>query len=149
MTFLLIHGARSGLVAPVLAAAVVVCVSAVAVPLLGVAVSSGEGLRFWRRRRGDHPTAAAESRAQAMMSELCPHGWRAQVTVQGDPDRRRVAIDWAELSADGGEPVVSRRVWGSTLSEALDAMVSDRRMDETLERIEQGAVARGARWPDR
>jgi hypothetical protein len=43
---------------------------------------------------------------------------------------------------------VIRRVWAPTIGEALDAMVADRRTDETLEQIEQGAVADGALWPD-
>lgn len=41
-----------------------------------------------------------------------------------------------------------RRVWAPTIGEALDAMVADRRTDETLEEIEQGAAADGALWPD-
>ena len=41
-----------------------------------------------------------------------------------------------------------RRVWAPTIGEALEAMVADRRTDETLEQIEQGAVADGALWPD-
>jgi hypothetical protein len=35
-----------------------------------------------------------------------------------------------------------------TINEALDAMVADRRTDETLEQIEHGAAADGAWWPD-
>jgi hypothetical protein len=42
-----------------------------------------------------------------------------------------------------------RRVWAPTISEALDAMVADRRTDETLQNIEQAALADGVRWPDR
>jgi hypothetical protein len=94
------------------------------------------------------------------MSELCPHGWRAQITVfsGADPDDHRpltpdgrralVALDWTELSADRGRPLVMRRVWARTVGEALEAMVADRRTDETLEQIERGAVADGALWPD-
>jgi hypothetical protein len=59
-----------------------------------------------------------------------------------------VALDWAELQGQSGRPVVIRRVWATTIGEALEAMVADRRTDETLERIEQGAVADGALWPD-
>jgi hypothetical protein len=90
------------------------------------------------------------------MSELCPHGWQAQITLfetaGGDasnaPVPARVALDWTELDAEPGRPAVMRRVWASTISEALEAMVADRRTDETLEQIEQGAVADGALWPD-
>ena len=59
-----------------------------------------------------------------------------------------VALDWTELQDASGRPAVMRRVWAPTIGDALDAMVADRRTDETLEQIEQGAVADGALWPD-
>jgi hypothetical protein len=87
------------------------------------------------------------------MSELCPHGWRAQVILFGPEDepppdappgrRSRVALDWAELESDGGDPVVVRRVWAPTVAEAMEAMIADRRTDETLEQIERAVM-----WPD-
>jgi hypothetical protein len=139
----------------------VVCIGAVLSPLLGVAVArSLRGVTAWRRRHRRQDAADAEERARALMSELCPHGWRAQITMFSGadsddhrpltPDGRRalVALDWTELSGDGGRPVVMRRVWARTVAEALEAMVADRRTDETLERIERGAVADGALWPD-
>ena len=45
-------------------------------------------------------------------------------------------------------PAVMRRVWAGSVSEALEAMVADRRTDETLEQIERGAVADGVLWPE-
>ncbi|MDQ6779449.1 MAG: hypothetical protein M3071_25195, partial [Actinomycetota bacterium] len=102
--------------------------------------------------------ANAERRARALMSELCPHGWRAQITLFGPGDampaeappgeRARVALDWAELVADHDRVIIARRVWAPTIAEALEAMVADRRTDETLEQIEQSAVADGELWPD-
>jgi hypothetical protein len=141
-----VGGARGALVAPVVVAAVVAGLAALVVPLLGVAVAgSGHRIRIWRRRRS---AACAERRARAMMSEMCPAGWRARITLQGEVSAARVAVEWAELSADGEQPVVSRRVWGETIDEALDAMVADRRTDLTLEWIERDAVAHGAHWPE-
>jgi hypothetical protein len=154
------HPGEVSLFAPFILIAFVVCVGAVAVPLLGVIVSSSRAaVRSWRgRSRRLHAAAHAEMRARAMMSELCPHGWRAQITLyaagetsdDGTPaqGRARVALDWTELQDESGQPAVMRRVWAPTIGEALDAMVADRRTDETLEQIEQGAVADGARWPD-
>lgn len=141
--------------------AFVVSVGAVAVPTLGVAISRAGGrLRWWRGRHTRQDGAAhAEARARAMMSELCPHGWRAQITLfaDADPDdhrpltpgggRARVALDWTELR-DGRRPAVMRRVWAGSVSAALEAMVADRRTDETLEQIERGAVADGVLWPE-
>jgi hypothetical protein len=110
------------------------------------------------RRRRLVESAGAERRARALMSELCPHGWRAQITLFGPGDEMpaeappgegaRVALDWAELVAEHDRVVIARRVWAPTIAEALEAMVSDRRTDETLEQIEQGAVADGELWPD-
>jgi hypothetical protein len=150
----------ANLLAPLALIGFVVCMGAVVVPLLGIVVSSTRGLtRSWRgRRRRLHAAASAEMRARAMMSELCPHGWQAQITmVAGDDDgppptvdgrRAGVALDWTELGDDSGRPAVMRRVWAPTITEALEAMVADRRTDETLEQIEQGAMADGALWPD-
>jgi hypothetical protein len=141
-----VGGARGALVAPVVVVAVVAGLAALVVPLLGMALAgSGHRIRIWRRRRS---AASVERRARAMMSEMCPAGWQAHITVQGEVPATRVAVDWAELSDDGERPVVSRRVWGETIDEALDAMVVDRRTDLTLERIERDAVAHGAHWPE-
>jgi hypothetical protein len=126
------------------------------------ALRARRGQRRWRRA-----VLGAEERARAQMSELCPHGWRAQITLldraqederpglDGRPVRvaldgrpMRVALDWVELEDPTGRPAVMRRVLAPTIAEALDAMVADRRTDETLEQIEQGAVADGALWPE-
>lgn len=109
------------------------------------------------RRRQAAAAATAELRARVLMDELCPHGWRARVTMFGSPrdlpadapgQRFRVALDWSELGPDGSRPVLARRVWATSIIGALDAMVADRRTDETLQQIEQGALADGAVWPD-
>jgi hypothetical protein len=154
------HPGSVSLLAPLALIGFVVCLGAVAVPLLGIVVSSTRGLvRSWRgRRRRLRAAASAEIRARAMMSELCPHGWGAQITMVAGADdeppttadgrRARVALDWTELRDDSGQAAVMRRVWAPTITEALEAMVADRRTDETLEQIEQGAVADGAMWPD-
>jgi hypothetical protein len=155
------HPGPVNLLAPFLLVAFFVCVGALAGPLLGVAVSGARRrVRARRgRRRQARYAAGAERRARALMGELCPHGWRAQITLFGavaDEDRpvapgggpAQVALDWAELQDSGGPPAVMRRVWASTIGEALDAMVADRRTDQTLEQIEQGAVADGTLWPD-
>ena len=111
-----------------------------------------------QRRRRVRDRANAERRARALMSELCPQGWRAQIMLfeagdelpPGAPagDVARVALDWAELDSEQGRTAVVRRVWAPTIAEALDAMVADRRTDETLEQIERGAFADGGLWPD-
>ena len=146
---------------PLALIALVIGVGAVVVPLLGVTVSGAWRLaRGWRRRRRRRDAAIrAEARARALMGELCPHGWRAQITLFADDDpddhrpltrdgrRARVALDWTELSDASGRPAVMRRVWATTVAEALEAMVADRRTDEALEQIELRATLDGADWP--
>jgi hypothetical protein len=162
-----LHPGRVNLLEPLVLLVLVVCMGLITVPLLGLLVSRSRGARrsWLSERRRLRAAANAEVRARALMSELCPHGWQAQITLFGSDEERpgsheeqpspapsaeraRVALDWTELQVPGGRPAVMRRVWAPTIGEALDAMVADRRTDETLEQIEQGAVADGALWPD-
>jgi hypothetical protein len=151
---------QTDLLDPLLLLLAGVCAGLFVVTLLQLVVRRARaGLRARRgRRRRRRAVLGAEERARAQMSELCPYGWRAQITLldRADADGRpgpdgrpmRVALDWAELEDPTGRPAVMRRVLAPTISEALDAMVADRRTDETLEQIEQGAVADGALWPE-
>jgi hypothetical protein len=118
--------------------------------------------RAWRariaRQRRVRAAANAELRARAMMDELCPLGWRARITLFGaserlsdetpDPKRDWVALDWTAFEDESFRVSVVRRVWAPTITAALEAMVADRRTDETLQHIEQDALAGGAMWPD-
>jgi len=148
------------LLEPLALLAFIVVVALVVVPVLQLFGLRSRGAlrsRLGKRRRA-RAAANAEVRARALMSELCPYGWRAQITLfeTGDAERggapneaqARVALDWTELEGGSGRPAVMRRVWAATIAEALDAMVADRRTDETLEQIEHGAVADGIWWPD-
>lgn len=134
-------------------------VGAALLPVLQWVVARVRALVTTRRadRQALRDAASAEIRARALMSELCPFGWHARITVFGGapvldspegPPRGRIALDWTELSAEAGRPAVMRRVWSDTIAGALDAMVADRQTDETLEQIEQGAAADGILWPD-
>jgi hypothetical protein len=155
-----VHPGPDSLLEPLLLIVGGACVGALLLPLTHVLVTRlRAAIRGWRTaRRRLRAAATVETRARAMMSELCPHGWHAQITLlEGaiDPEgnvaggrRPRVALDWTELSAEDGRPAVMRRVWAESIGAALEAMVADRRTDETLEQIEQGAVADGALWPD-
>jgi len=136
--------------------ALVVCVPVAAAMLIVLLVGwTRTALR--RQRQGAvrmRAAASLEAAARAQMSELCPHGWRAQVTLFGpgdelppgapDGERSRVALDWAELDDEYGHVAVVRRVWAPSIGEALEAMVADRRTDETLEQIERSATT----WPE-
>jgi len=106
------------------------------------------------RRRRIQAWGTTETRVRAMMDELCPDGWQAQIVLFGsadqlppdapDPARTRVALDWADFR----EPAMIRSVWAVTVNQALEAMVADRMTDETLLQIEQRALADGVVWSD-
>ncbi len=126
-------------------------VGAVLLVLVGLLLA--RELRRWRSR---HVQPSHEDRARAVMGELCPNGWQAQLTLYGSvstappgPPRDAgalVAVDWSELAGDGGETPPTRRIWAATISDALAAMVQDRRTDEVLERIERSAGADDDPW---
>ena len=151
------HPHAGGMLGPLLLIIAGACAGAILIPALGFCVRHVRMAlarrRTWRRQMRE--AATAERRARALMSELCPHGWHAQIAlfeglpeqVNGEPVLAPVALDWYELSA-GREPAVSRRVWADSVAEALQAMVRDRQTDEALEQIELRASADGALWPD-
>lgn len=126
-------------------------VGAVLLVLAGLLLS-----REVRRWRAAHPPDSEEVRARAIMGELCPNGWQAQITLYGATagappeaphfDGGVVAVDWSELPAAGEELPPARRVWAPTIADGLAAMVDDRRTDEVLERIERSANADDDPW---
>jgi len=100
------------------------------------------------RRRDRRPKPVADQwQALAVMGELCPHGWQAQITLHGcdapvpedaPPSRvPLVALEWRQFAEESGRVAVARRVWAPTIGEALQMMVDDRRTDLTLEQLEQ------------
>lgn len=105
---------------------------------------------IWQRHRRGRPKLVTDQRgALAVMGELCPHGWQAEITLYGSdaplpedaPAARPplVGVQW-RLYAPGGERVaVVRRMWASTIDEALQKIVEDRRIDVELEQIESSA----------
>ena len=153
------HPGPVSLLDPLLLLAIGVLAGVVLVPLLEqLAPRVRRRVRArLRRRRMLEAAATAELRARAVMSELCPHGWRAQITLFEHPDPDgfddaarpdRVRLEWTELRDESGAPAVMRELWAPTVGGALEAMVADRQTDEALEQIELGAVWDGARWPE-
>jgi hypothetical protein len=115
---------------------------------------------FYLRRRYRRPKMAADEwQALAVMGELCPHGWQAQINLYGwgapvpddaPPSRTPlVELEWRQFDEESGRVTVVRRVWAPSIGEALQAMVEDRQTDLTLERIEQEAAGEeGLGWED-
>ncbi|HTU77162.1 MAG TPA: hypothetical protein VMF09_00225 [Solirubrobacteraceae bacterium] len=114
---------------------------------------------IYLRRRARRPKPVADQwQALAVMGELCPHGWQAQITLYGwgapvpaDAPSSRVPLvelEWKQFDEESGRVVVARRVWAPTINDALQMMVEDRRTDLALEQIEQEAAEDGEGWWD-
>jgi hypothetical protein len=107
-------------------------------------------IAIYLRRQHRRPKPVADQwSALAVMGELCPHGWQAQITLYGwgapvPPDAPPsrvplVELEWKQFDEEPGLVAVARRVWAPTIGEALQQMVDDRRTDITLEQIEAQA----------
>lgn len=112
------------------------------------------GIHLRRHHRRPKPVTDEWS-ALAVMDELCPHGWQAQITLYGwdapvpaDAPASRAPLfklEWKQFDEES-EVAVARQVWAPTIGNALQTMVDDRRMDHTLEQIEQAAASDGDSW---
>ncbi len=125
-------GQETALIAVVIAAMVLACVP----------------IAIYLRRQHRRPKRVSNQwQAQAVMGELCPHGWQAHITLYGwdapipadaPPSRSpQVELEWKQFDEEPGRVVVARRLWAPTIGEALQKMVDDRQTDITLEQIEQ------------
>jgi len=128
------------------------------IALLIAALIGACGLIFvYLVRRARRPQAVGDEwRVRAVMGELCPHGWQAQITLYGwgapvpedaPPSRvPLVELEWKQFEEETGQVTVARRVWAPTIARALQSMVDDRLTDLTLEQIEQGLDEQGDAW---
>jgi hypothetical protein len=129
----------------------------VIVPLIAVMTGACVLIGIYLRRRHRRPKPVADQwQALAVMGELCPHGWQAQITLYGwgapvpedaPPSRvPLVELEWKQFDEEPGRVAVARRVWAPTIGEALQSMVEDRRTDIALEEIERTADADEDAW---
>jgi hypothetical protein len=129
----------------------------VIVPLIVVMTAACVAIAIYLRRRHRRPKPVADQwQALAVMGELCPHGWQAQITLYGwgapvpddaPPSRAPlVELEWKQFDEEPGRVAVARRVWAPTIGEALQSMVDDRRTDIALEQIERDANAGEDVW---
>lgn len=129
----------------------------VIVPLIVVMALAAVLIALYLRRRQRRPKPVADQwQAMAVMGELCPHGWQAQITLYGwgapvpsDAPSSRVPLvelEWKQFEEEPGRVAVARRAWAPTIAEALQLMVQDRRTDLALEQIEQAAAEEGETW---
>jgi len=129
----------------------------VIVPLIAVMTGACVLIGLYLRRRHRRPKPVADQwQALAVMGELCPHGWQAQITLYGwgapvpedaPPSRvPLVELEWKQFDEEPGRVAVARRVWAPTIGEALQTMVEDRRTDVALEQIEQAVADEDDAW---
>jgi hypothetical protein len=114
-----------------------------------LAIAAAAIVVYLRRRARQAKPVGDQWRALAVMGELCPHGWQAQITLYGwgapvpadaPPSRAPlVELEWKQFEEESGRVAVARRVWAATIEQALQAMIEDRWTDVTLERIEDAA----------
>src|SRR5450755_2751850 len=101
--------------------------------MVGMA-AAGVALYIYLHRRARWMAPVADEwRAQAVMGGLCPHGWQAQLTLYGwgapvpaDAPASRaplVELEWRQFEEESGRVLVARRVWATSIGEALQAMV--------------------------
>jgi hypothetical protein len=119
---------------------------------VALAVALAAVVLYLRRSQRRARPVRDEWAALAVMGELCPHGWKAQVTIYGwgapvpdDAPASRVPLvelEWSQYDEQTGQVAVARRVWAPSIAEALQVMVEDRRTDLSLELIEQEAAER-------
>ncbi len=92
----------------------------------------------------------AENRPLAAMRELCPHGWRAEITLYGagapmpdDAPATRlppVELEWVRYDDAGSRASPTRHMWARSLPEALQLMVDDRNAEQVLEELDEWPV---------
>ena len=118
---------------------------------LALLLAACVAMAIYLRGRQRRPRPVSDQwQALAVMGELCPHGWQAQITLYGwgapipadaPPSRvPLVELEWKQFEEEPGRVAVVRRVWAPTIGEALQAMIDDRRTDLTFEEIERAAA---------
>jgi hypothetical protein len=131
----------------------------VVVLIAAMALASALITLYRRRRPAREKPVSDQWHALAVMGELCPYGWQAEITLYGwgapvpdDAPRSRapqVELEWKLFEEESGRVAVARRVWAPSIGEALQTMVEDRRTDLTLEQIEQSvAEQEDLHWND-
>ena len=131
----------------------------VALVIVGLTVACGLACAYLIRRRDRNEPVRDQWQAMAVMGELCPDGWDAQLTLYGwgapipeDAPASRtplVELEWRQYAEGSDEAIAVRRAWAPTIELALQKMVDTRRADLALEDIERELSGdRDSWWED-
>ena len=115
-----------------------------------LAVGCAAIVRHLTRRPPRTEPVRDEWGAQVAMGELCPQGWRAQITLYGwgaplpddaPPSRvPPVELEWQRYDEDGLKVGPTRHMWARSIPQVLQLMVDDRNAEELLEQLEDWTV---------
>jgi hypothetical protein len=108
---------------------------------------AGLAILVYRRAHPRRPANVSDEwGALAVMGELCPHGWKAEIRLYGwgaplpedAPTARTppVAMVWTQFDAESRR-IRERSVWAASISEGIAAMVADRRTELDIETLEE------------
>jgi hypothetical protein len=113
------------------------------VTLTSMAVACVLIFRHLRRREQQPKRVSDQWQTLAVMGELCPRGWQAQITVYGDgaptpldaPPARAplVELEWLQFDGESQQATTARRAWARSINGAMQMMVDDRCTDLSLE----------------
>ncbi len=94
-----------------------------------------------RRRERRLKRVVDQWQALAVMGELCPRGWKAQITLSGcdaplpadapTSSEPLVQLEWLQFDERSAGAAVTRRVWAPSIGAALQRMVEARTTELT------------------
>jgi hypothetical protein len=109
-----------------------------------------------RRRERQRKRVVDHWQMLAVMGELCPRGWQAQITLYGDgapvpldaPPARAplVELEWQQFDGEPRQVIAARHAWARTIGGALQMMVDDRSTDLDLEQLEHAGGEERGLW---
>jgi hypothetical protein len=118
---------------------------AIMLAVVAMAIACVLIFRRLRRRERQRKRVVDQWQTLAVMGELCPRGWQAQITLYGDgapvpldaPAARAplVELEWQQFDGEPRQVITARHAWARTIGGALQMMVDDRCTDLDLEQL--------------
>jgi hypothetical protein len=129
---------------------------AIMLAVVAMAIACVLVFRRLRRRERQRKRVADQWQTLAVMGELCPRGWQAQITLYGDgapvpldaPAARAplVELEWQHFDGEPRQVIAARHAWARTIGGALQMMVDDRCTDLDLEQLRHAGDEERGIW---